>query len=126
MDSTATAPARLKSLAARRLGLAVAAVAMGAAATLVAAPSASAVGTSACNAGGAVGNWKTTVGNLNLRNGPGTNYYSKGQLIKGTVINMKCTWLRKDGQDYWYYGQVRTGAHKGVWGWISWKYAAVA
>ncbi|MER5985640.1 hypothetical protein [Streptomyces sp. NPDC001787] len=42
------------------------------------------------------------------------------------MINMKCTWLRKDGKDYWYYGQVRTGVHKGAWGWIFWRYAAIA
>ncbi|MEV7955255.1 SH3 domain-containing protein [Streptomyces sp. NPDC088141] len=124
MDSTGTAPARPKNFVTQRLGVAVATVAMGAAANLVAAPSASAAGSSACNAGGAIGNWKTMVGNVNLRNGPGTNYYSKGQLTKGTVINMKCTYAH--GQEYWYYGEVRTGAHKNTWGWISWKYAAIA
>ncbi|WP_327357709.1 SH3 domain-containing protein [Streptomyces sp. NBC_01304] len=122
-DMTSTRPTARRT---RRLGIAAATMAMGAAATLMAAPSASAVGSSACNAGGAIGNWKTIKSNVNLRNGPGTGYYSKGQLAKGTVINMKCTWLSKDGKKYWYYGKVRTGYHKGAWGWISWKYAAIA
>ncbi|MFE7115299.1 hypothetical protein ACFU99_07705 [Streptomyces sp. NPDC057654] len=65
----------------------------------------------------------------NIRPSKGTWHalnYSKGQITKGIVITIRCTWLRKDGRDYWYCGHVRTGANNGLWGWISWKYAAVA
>jgi uncharacterized protein YraI len=124
MNSTGTASARPKSLLARRLGVTVATVAMAGAATLVAAPSASAAGAASCNHKGPFGGWKTFVGNVNLRNGPGTGYYSKGQLARGTVINIKCTYLK--GQQYWYYGQIRTGAHKNAWGWIFHQYAHIA
>ncbi|MFD4764013.1 SH3 domain-containing protein [Streptomyces sp. NPDC058439] len=92
------------------------------------APAANAVGSSKCNIKDAKPGsvWKTTTGNVNLRSGPGTGYSSKGQLAKGTNFTYHCTYKTSDGKNLWYYSTVRQGAHKGVTGWVSWKYAGLA
>ncbi|MFF8919440.1 hypothetical protein ACF08M_40700 [Streptomyces sp. NPDC015032] len=81
------------------------------------APTASAVGRSACTVEVTPGTWKTTVGSVNLRNGPSTRYYSKGLLSKGTKFRSSC------GKGQWDYVKVLSGAHKNTYGWID-SYAA--
>ncbi|MGW2425241.1 SH3 domain-containing protein [Streptomyces sp. NPDC001709] len=113
-------------------GLAAATLALLGGATLAAAPTASAssaaVGRSACNIKDALPGsvWKTLNWNVNLRSGPGTKYFSYGQLRKGTTFTYHCTYETRDKKTLWYYGTVRQGAHKGQSGWINWAYAGLA
>ncbi|WP_374778580.1 SH3 domain-containing protein (plasmid) [Streptomyces sp. NBC_01310] len=95
---------------------------------LVAATSASAAGSSTCNIDDAKPGsvWETSTSNVNLRSGPGTGYSSKGQLRSGTDFTYHCSYLTSDGKNLWYYGTVREGYHKGVSGWVSWRYAHLA
>lgn len=45
---------------------------------------------------------------------------------KGTDFTYHCTYRTSDRKVLWYYGTVRQGAHKGVKGWVSWRYAHLA
>lgn len=55
-------------------------------------------------------NWKvTTMYNMNMRSGPGTNYYSKGIIQKGTtvkVIKVKNNWfyVQYKNKKFWLSG----------------------
>jgi uncharacterized protein YraI len=102
----------------RRLATLTGALAIAAGALLTAAPSASAVGSAGCNSNTISGNWATGFNNVNLRNGPSTSYYSKGQLAKGSVISVSCTWISSNRMDEWMYGKVISGNHAGTWGWV--------
>lgn len=115
VTSTEAIPAKRRG---RRVASLAGALAVAAGALLAAAPSASAVGSASCNSNTISGNWATGYSNVNLRNGPSTGYYSKGQLSRGSVIRVSCTWISSDRMDEWMYGQVLTGNHSGAWGWV--------
>ncbi|AVZ70961.1 SH3 domain-containing protein [Streptomyces lunaelactis] len=85
-------------------------------AVLTAAP-ASAVGSSSCNFTWAWPQDNRTTATVNLRNGPGTGYYSKGIVAKGSLFTEYCN---KDWK--WSYGKVMSGPNTGKWGWISKAY----
>ncbi|WP_107421352.1 SH3 domain-containing protein [Streptomyces nanshensis] len=54
---------------------------------------------------------------MNLRNGPSTGYYSKGQLGKGTNFYVYCSHV-SGTYTPWYYGKVTSGVHSGTKGWV--------
>ncbi|POX58823.1 hypothetical protein C3492_35395 [Streptomyces sp. Ru62] len=82
------------------------------------APAATAVGQSACS--GPTYNLpvRTNTGSVNLRSGPGTSYSSKGLLSKGT----KATWICDNSRESWAYVKIKSGVHKGTFGWVSSRY----
>ncbi|MFF8932355.1 SH3 domain-containing protein [Streptomyces longwoodensis] len=89
--------------------------------TLVAAPSASAVDSSACDRPWYGLNGHITGNGVNLRNGPGTKYASKGQLSRGTTFYFYC--FKTYGYETWDYLKVTSGANKGVKGWVNSRYS---
>ncbi|WP_070018688.1 SH3 domain-containing protein [Streptomyces nanshensis] len=89
-----------------------------------AAPAGPAVGKSKCTSSPFTGTWETNARNVNLRNGPSTGYYSKGQLRKGTNVKYICSYIK--GKRDWFYVKVKQGAHAGTHGWISGAYMQIA
>ncbi|MFE0135419.1 SH3 domain-containing protein [Streptomyces sp. NPDC059037] len=96
----------------------VIALAAAAGATLATAPTASAVGKSGCSSLSYDRKGHVRADSVNLRNGPGTSYSSKGLLAKGTKTFLYC-FKSYDGNRWsWDYLKVTSGPHKGVKGWV--------
>ncbi|UFR07146.1 SH3 domain-containing protein [Streptomyces sp. Go40/10] len=86
------------------------------------APAATAVGQSACRS--AIYNLPGHINanNVNLRSGPGTSYSSKGLLSKGTSLTWICYKPGTATTSAWDYVKIKSGIHKGTYGWVSARY----
>lgn len=87
--------------------------------TLAMAPTASAVDSKGCNSAWYYFDGHINTSGVNLRNGPGTSYASKGLLSKGTRTYMYC-YHKASGATMWSweYIKVTSGPNKNVKGWV--------
>lgn len=59
---------------------------------------------------------------VRFRPGPGTKYAATGQLNKGTRVYWSCNKGSTGSDKSWGYVQVKSGSHKGAWGWVARTY----
>ncbi|WP_019061432.1 hypothetical protein [Streptomyces prunicolor] len=87
--------------------------------TIATAPTASAVDSKGCNSAWYYFNGHINTNGVNLRNGPGTSYVSKGLLSKGTRTYVYC-YREASGANSrsWDYIKVTSGPNKNVKGWV--------
>ncbi|MFE2322170.1 hypothetical protein ACFXC8_56175 [Streptomyces sp. NPDC059441] len=110
-------PARLAASAALALSVAAGAT------VATAATASAAVGKSACTESVKLATTTTTT--VKFRTGPGTKYTAKGQLSTNTSGYWACNKGSTGSSKSWGYIQVKSGAHKGEWGWVSSRYLTV-
>ncbi|MER6684636.1 SH3 domain-containing protein [Streptomyces olivaceoviridis] len=86
------------------------------------APAATAVGQSACRSDFYYLPGVINTNSVNLRSGPGTSYSSKGLLSKGTRLTWICYKPGTATTSSWDYVKIKSGVHKGTYGWVSARY----